>query len=158
MTKFIKDEFRNLDREIIIMPVIAKDKIMGNKNNQIIMEKDGIEDLIKISFEKSQKAIYPAILKSIKEKIIHTFNIHIEHNKKKLKENLKKVVEKTLNEINEEDFKIEDGISNLSLIVEITLNIVFETQLISKKSKKYIREYLDNLCKWCIGALNNIIL
>ena len=37
MTKFIKDEFRNLDREIIIMPVIAKDKIMGNKNNQIIM-------------------------------------------------------------------------------------------------------------------------
>ena len=131
---------------------------MGNKNNQIIMEKDGIEDLIKISFEKSQKAIYPAILKSIKEKIIQTFNIHIEHNKKKLKENLKKVVEKTLNEINEEDFKIEDGISNISLIVEITLNIVFETQLISKKSKKYITEYLNNLCKWCIGALNNIIL
>ena len=122
------------------------------------MEKDGIEDLIKISFQKSQKAIYPAILKSIKEKIIQTFNIHIEDNKKKLKENLKKVVEKTLNEINEEDFKIEDGISNLSLIVEITLNIVFETQLISKKSKKYIREYLDNLSKWCIGALNNIIL
>ena len=50
------------------MPVIAKDKIMGNKNNQIIMEKDGIEDLIKISFEKSQKAIYPAILKSIKKR------------------------------------------------------------------------------------------
>jgi len=131
---------------------------MGKKNNQIIMEKDGIEDLIKISFEKSQKAIYLAILKSIKEKIIQTFNIHIEHNKKKLKENLKKVVEKTLNEINEEDFKIEDGISNLSLIVEIILNIIFETQLISKKSKKYITEYLDNLCKWCIGALNNIIL
>ena len=63
-----------------------------------------------------------------------------------------------MNEINEGDFKIEDSISNLSLIVEITLNIVFETQLISKKSKKYITEYLDNLCKWCIGALNNIIL
>ena len=122
------------------------------------MEKDGIEDLIKISFEKSQKAIYPAILKSIKEKIIQAFNIHIEDNKKKLKENLKKVVEKTLNEINEEDFKIEDSISKLSLIVEISLNIVFETQLISKNSKKYIRKYLDNLCKWCIGALNNIIL
>ena len=158
MTKIIKDEFRYLDREITIMAVIAKDKIMGNKNNQIIMEKDGIEDLIKISFEKSQKAIYPAILKSIKEKIIQAFNIHIEHNKKELKENLKKVVEKTLNEINEEDFKIEDSISKLSLIVEISLNIVFETQLISKNSKKYIREYLDNLCKWCIGALNNIIL
>ena len=37
MTKIIKDEFRYLDREITIMPVIAKDKIMGNKNNQIIM-------------------------------------------------------------------------------------------------------------------------
>jgi hypothetical protein len=34
---------------------------MGNKNNEIIMKKDRIADLIKICFEKSQKAIYPVI-------------------------------------------------------------------------------------------------
>ena len=43
----------------------AKDKIITNKKNELIIEKDGIEELIKISYEKSQKAILPAIIKSV---------------------------------------------------------------------------------------------
>lgn len=156
MTKFIKDEFRFLNREIIIMPVIAKDKIMGNEKNKFVMEKDGIEELIKISYEKSQTAIYPALLKSIEEKIKQIFEIHTEENKNKLKNNLKEIVEKILNEINE-DSKLEDNISMLSLTVEEALNLVFEIPLASEKSKKDINEFLDNLCKWFIGALNDII-
>ena len=156
MTKFIKDEFRFLNREIIIMPVIAKDKIMGNEKNKFVMEKDGIEELIKISYEKSQTAIYPALLKSIEEKIKQIFEIHTEENKNKLKNNLKEIVEKILNEINE-DSKLEDNISMLSLTVEEALNLVFEIPLASEKSKKDITEFLDNLCKWFIGALNDII-
>ena len=156
MTKFIKDEFRFLNREIIIMPVIAKDKIMGNEKNKFVMEKDGIEELIKISYEKSQTAIYPALLKSIEEKIKQIFEIHTEENKNKLKNNLKEIVEKILNEINE-DSKLEDNISMLSLTVEEALNLVFEIPLASEKSKKDITEFLDNLSKWSIGALNDII-
>ena len=34
MTDIIKKEFQFLEREIIIMPVIAKNKAFGNKNNQ----------------------------------------------------------------------------------------------------------------------------
>jgi len=157
MTKIIKDEFRFLEREITIIPVIAKDKILGNEKNKLVLEKDGIEELIKISFEKSQKAIYHAVLKSIKEKIILMFNIQNKKNKEKIKKNSEEIIEKTLKEINE-DAKIEDNISKLSLIVEAALNIVFEVQLISEKSQKDITEYLDNLCKWCIGALNDTIL
>lgn len=51
MTDIIKKEFQFLEREIIIMPVIAKNKAFGNKNNQIILEKNGIEELIKVSFK-----------------------------------------------------------------------------------------------------------
>ena len=120
------------------------------------MEKDGIEELIKISYEKSQTAIYPALLKSIEEKIKQIFEIHTEENKNKLKNNLKEIVEKILNEINE-DSKLEDNISMLSLTVEEALNLVFEIPLASEKSKKDITEFLDNLCKWFIGALNDII-
>ena len=157
MTKIIKDEFRFLNREIIIMPVIAKEKIMGNEKNKYVMEKDGIEELIKISYEKSQIAIYPALLKSIEEKIKELFEIQTNHNKNKLKNNLKEIVEKILNEINE-DAKLEDNISKLSLAVETALNIVFEIPLASEKSKKDITEFLQNLCNWFIGALNDIIL
>ena len=95
-------------------------------------------------------------MKSIEEKIKQIFEIHTEENKNKLKNNLKEIVEKILNEINE-DSKLEDNISMLSLTVEEALNLVFEIPLASEKSKKDITEFLDNLCKWFIGALNDII-
>lgn len=90
MTKIIKDEFRFLEREITIIPVIAKEKILGNEKNKLVLGKDGIEELIKTSFEKSQKAIYHAVLKSIKEKIIQEFNINTKNNKEKYQRNYRK--------------------------------------------------------------------
>ena len=85
MTKFIKDEFNFLNRDITVIPVIAKNKVIVKKKNRFVIEKDGIEELIKISFEKSQKAIYPAFMKSIKENIIHIFAENTETKKNKLK-------------------------------------------------------------------------
>ena len=70
MTDIIKDEFKFLNREITIIPVVAKDNIIVYKKKELLCEKDGIEELIKISFEKSQKAIYPAFMNSIKEKLL----------------------------------------------------------------------------------------
>jgi putative N-acetylmannosamine-6-phosphate epimerase len=70
MTNLIQDEFQILNREINIVPVVAEDHIQKKRNQEIVTEKEGIEDLIKISFQKSQKAIYPAFMKSVKEKII----------------------------------------------------------------------------------------
>ena len=157
MTDIIKDEFKFLNRQITIMPVIAKNKIIVKKKNKLIIEKDGIEELIKISFEKSEKAIYPAFIKSIKEKIIQTFAENTENKKNELKHDLKEIVQKTLNEITEEE-KIESSISKLSTIIEKTLNIFFEIPIISEKSKKEISQFLENLCKWSIGRLNDIIL
>ena len=157
MTDFIKSEFKFLNREITIMPVIAKKKIIVKKKNKLVIEKDGIEELIKLSFEKSEKAIYPAFIKSIKEKIIQTFAEDTEKKKNKLKHDLKEIVRTILNEITEEE-KIENSISKLSTIIEKTLNIFFEIPIISEKSKKDISQFLDNLCKWSIGRLNDIIL
>ena len=57
-----------------------------------------------------------------------------------------------------ENESIENKISKLSSIIEKTLNIFFEISLISEKSKNDINSFLDNLCKWCIGRLNDIIL
>ena len=156
MIKFIKDEFRFLNREIIISPVIAKEKILVKKNKNFTMEKEGINELIKISFEKSQKAIYPAFVKSIKEKIIQTFAVNTENKKNQLKNELKEIVQKILNEITENE-KIENSISKLSTIIEKALNIFFEIPMITEKSKNDITLFLDNLCKWCIGSLSDII-
>lgn len=156
MIKFIKDEFRFLNREIIISPVIAKEKILVKKNKNFTMEKEGINELIKISFEKSQKAIYPAFVKSIKEKIIQTFAVNTENKKNQLKNELKEIVQKILNEITENE-KIENSISKLSTIIEKALNIFFEIPMITEKSKNDITSFLDNLCKWCIGSLSDII-
>ena len=65
MTEIIKKEFQFLNREIIIMPVVAKEKIQIRKKKEFIIEKDGIEELIKVSFDKSQNTILPAFLKLI---------------------------------------------------------------------------------------------
>lgn len=81
MTKIIKKEFKGLKRDISILPVIAREYIFKNKNEKIIIEKEGIDELIKVSFEKSQIAIYTSLLKSIKEKIIQDFNFKIEEKK-----------------------------------------------------------------------------
>ena len=156
MTGIIKDEFKFLNREITIIPVVAKDNIIVYKKKELLCEKDGIEELIKISFEKSQKAIYPAFMKFIKEKIIETFAINTENKKYKLKNDLKVIVKNLLDEITENE-KIEDSISKLSTIIEKTLNIFFEIPIISDNSKNEINLFLDNLSKWLIGRLNDII-
>ena len=120
------------------------------------MEKEGINELIKISFEKSQKAIYPAFVKSIKEKIIQIFTENTATKKNRLKKDLKEISQKILNEI-KEDEKIENSISKLSTIIEKTLNIFFEITTVTENSKNDIKTFLDDLCKWSIGRLNEIM-
>ena len=95
-------------------------------------------------------------MKSIKEKIIQTFALNTENKKNKLKNDLKEIVQKILNEMTEEE-SIGSKISKLSTIIEKTLNIFFEISMISEKSKNDINSFLDNLCKWCVGRLNDII-
>ena len=156
MTEYIKNEFKFLNREINIMPVIAKEKIIMKKNKEITYEKEGIEELIQVSFEKSQKAIYPAIKKSIEQQIIQMFADNIINNKNKLKDEFKEIIQKSLNEIIENE-KLENNISNFSLIIEKTLNVFFEIADISEKSKNDINKFLVDICNWCIERLNDII-
>ena len=223
MIDYIKKEFQILKREMTIMPVVAKNHIQVNKKREFIIEKDGIEELLKISFEKSQKAILPAVYNSIKEKTIQAFEEKTQNKINKLKINLQENAEKILNGIKEED-KIEDSVSKLSTIIKKTLNIIFEIgndddeenienleireneeinheenaqqnqdenqnqeqmeqieqnreeqenneivggdennneqmeQInLSQKSIEEINLFLDDLCKWCIERLNDII-
>lgn len=156
MIEYIKNEFKFLNREINIMPVIAKEKKVMKKNKEITYEKEGIEELIQISFEKSQKAIYPAIKKSIEQQITQMFEVNIVNNKNKLKDEIKEIIQKSLNEIIEDE-KLENNISNFSLIIEKTLNVFFEIAHISEKSKNDINKFLVDICNWCIEKLNDII-
>ena len=157
MTKYITEEFKFLNRDITIIPVTAKEKIMEKKKNKFIIEKDGIEELLKISYEKSQKAIYPAILKSIKEKIIQTFIINTENKKNKLMDDLRETVEQLFNEVLENE-NLENNISKLSSVFEKTLNTFYEIPIISEKSQQDIADFLKNLSIWCVESLNDIIL
>ena len=128
MTEFIKKEFQFLKREMIIMPVVAKEKIIINRKNELIIEKDGIEDLLKISFEKSQNAVLPALFKSIEEKIIQSFFKKVENKKRKLKNDLNKICKKILKRIKEED-DIGKSISKLSITIKKTLNIFLKIDI-----------------------------
>ena len=125
MIDYLKKEFQFLNREIIIIPVVALKKNLGNKKKELIVEEDGIEELIKVSFEKSQKAILPAFVKSIKEKIIKIFSQNIESKKNILKNILKELIKNILRKIKEKA-KIEKNISKISSIIGKTLNIFFE--------------------------------
>lgn len=126
MTEFIKKEFQFLKREMIIMPVVAKEKKIINKKKEMIIEKDGIEDLLKVSFEKSQKAVLPALFKSIEEKIIQSFFKSVENQKNKLKKDLNKIYQNILKKIKEEDI-IDNNISKFSALIKKTLNIFLKS-------------------------------
>ena len=126
MIDYLKKDFQN--REIIIIPVVAEKKNIGSKKNEIIVKKDGIEELIIESFEKSQKAVLPAVMKSIKKKIIQIFTRNIEIKKNKLKNNIKENIEKILKKIKEKT-KIEKSISKLSTIIPIIFNMFLEFEL-----------------------------
>ena len=95
-------------------------------------------------------------MKSIKEKIIQTFTLNTENKKNQLKNNLKEIVQKILNEMTEDE-SIDSKISKLSAVIKKTLNIFFEIPMLSEKSKEDITSFLNNLCKWCVGRLNDII-
>ena len=73
-------------------------------------------------------------MKSIKEKIIQSFEIKTKEKKNKLKNELNDNVQKILNEIKEND-EIDKSISKLSKIVEKTLNIFLKYQILVKKVK-----------------------
>ena len=96
-------------------------------------------------------------MKSIKEKIIQSFEIKTKEKKNKLKNELNDNVQKILNEIKEND-EIDKSISKLSKIVEKTLNTFFEISNISEKSKNDITLFLNDLRKWCKETLNDIII
>ena len=130
MAEFIKKEFQFLNREMIIMPVVAEKKTMVNKKNVMVIEKDGIEDLLKISFEKSQNAVLPALFKSIEEKIIQAFLKNLENRKIKLKNDLNQIYPKVLRRIKEED-NINNSISKLTPIIKKTLNIFIEIEKVN---------------------------
>ena len=156
MAKLIQDEFKVLNRDIKIMPVVAKDYIRVKKNKQDITEKEGMDELIKVSFEKSEKVIYHAFKKSIQLKISQIFEIKNEEKKNNLKKELDEKCKKILNEIKEID-EINLNISKLSPIIENTLNTFFEIPNISEKGKNDIKLFLTDLYKWIKQSLNNII-
>ena len=125
MTDVIKKEFQFLNREIIIMPVVAKEKITTRKNKQNVIEKDGIEELIQVSFQKSQNAILPAFVRVIEENVKQVFIENTKNRKEKVKNELKEIAQTILDKIKEKD-KLGKGILKLSAIIVKTLNIFFE--------------------------------
>ena len=135
MIDYIKKEFHFLNKEMIIMPVVAKEKMQIKKKNQFIIEKEGIDELIKISFEKSKKAILPAIAKSMEVKIKQAFDENVKIKKDKLKNDLKKNVPKILIRVKENN-TIENNISKLSTIIKMTLNIIFEKENKNEKENE----------------------
>ena len=156
MCNIIKEEFAHLKRDITILPVIAKEIEIVKKNQHFVFQKEGIDELIKASFEKSKNAVYPAYMKFIREKIIQMFYSNFENKKNTLENDIGKNIQPIQEEFNENN-KFEDNILKLSNIIDKVFNTFLDAINICEELKEEITLYLNNLGKWCVENLCNIV-
>ena len=73
MSKQIKNICNKYNRNIEIVKVVSKDKVMKSQGKKLLIKKNGITDLIKITFGKIEKAVESACFHSIKQNIKNNY-------------------------------------------------------------------------------------
>ena len=144
------------NRKIKIIPVLAKDKKVGKKGNYTILPKYGIEDLLKVSFEKIEGAVKSACFHSIREQIKNNYKNSIKQKQQKIKAAIKGHLN-TFN-INLPLNKLKEKILKLfEIVVKILIYEEDETKILSENSKLNLLNFLEEYTQICTDKLNEFM-
>ena len=123
--RIIKEDIKNKEININFCKVLSKDKEINSENNKIVIKKFGINNLIKLSFNKINNAVKSSIFYSVKELIKNNF----------------------IKEINEIKIQCKN---DLNLFIK---NIAFNQKI--KMLKNYLKQIIDKISKKIIFKFNN---
>ena len=144
------------NRKIKIIPVLAKDKKVGKKGNYTILPKYGIEDLLKVSFEKIEGAVKSACFHSIREQIKNNYKNSIKQKQQKIKTAIKGHLNTfntnlPLNKLKEKILKL------FEIVIKILIFEEDETKLLSENSKLNLLNFLEEYTQICTEKLNEFM-
>jgi hypothetical protein len=139
-----------------IVPVVAEEKIIKKKNNQITIEKEGLEELIKLSFEKSKRSVYPSFLKSLNIKMENEINKYFSIKNDKCRLLNERGAESIIDNI-KDDEESTVLISQLKSYLIKIIETYFDGRKIRKYTGYYIDEALKNFNEWINRDFSEII-
>ena len=144
------------NRKIKIIPVLAKDKKVGKKGNYTILPKYGIEDLLKVSFEKIEGAVKSACFHSIREQIKNNYKNSIKQKQQKIKTAIKGHLNTfntnlPLNKLKEKILKL------FEIVIKILIFEEDETKILSENSKLNLLNFLEEYTQICTEKLNEFM-
>ena len=144
------------NRKIKIIPVLAKDKKVGKKGNYTILPKYGIEDLLKVSFEKIEGAVKSACFHSIREQIKNNYKNSIKQKQQKIKTAIKGHLNTfntnlPLNKLKEKILKL------FEIVIKILIYEEDETKILSENSKLNLLNFLEEYTQICTDKLNEFM-
>lgn len=144
------------NRKIKIIPVLAKDKKVGKKGNYTILPKYGIEDLLKVSFEKIEGAVKSACFHSIREQIKNNYKNSIKQKQQKIKTAIKGHLNTfnsnlPLNKLKEKILKL------FEIVIKILIFEEDETKVLSENSKLNLLNFLEEYTQICTEKLNEFM-
>lgn len=153
MEKSINDICMEQNRKIDVISILAEDKKVGSEEKNIIIEKFGIDKLLKKSFEKIEGAVQSACFHSIREQIKSNYEKKIKEIHQKLKNQIKEQLNNFNSEISLSDLAEKD----LKLFEMITKTLIFEggeNKKLSESSKEALLEFLRDFVSYCSKKLN----
>ena len=144
------------NRKIKIIPVLAKDKKVGKKGNYTILPKYGVEDLLKVSFEKIEGAVKSACFHSIREQIKNNYKNSIKQKQQKIKAAIKGHLNTfntnlPLNKLKEKILKL------FEIVIKILIFEEDETKILSENSKLNLLNFLEEYTQICTEKLNEFM-
>ena len=144
------------NRKIKIIPVLAKDKKVGKKGNYTILPKYGIEDLLKVRFEKIEGAVKSACFHSIREQIKNNYKNSIKQKQQKIKTAIKGHLNTfntnlPLNKLKEKILKL------FEIVIKILIYEEDETKILSENSKLNLLNFLEEYTQICTDKLNEFM-
>ena len=148
MSNQIKEICSKYNRNIEIVKVVSKDKIMKNQGKKLLIKKNGITELIQITFNKIEKAVKSACFHSIKQNIKNNYNEKM----KKIHNNLNIEVTNQINNF-ASGIPLKELVSkDLHLLGYISGFLIFEgnqNKNLSEQSKNSLSNFLKNLSEFC---------
>ena len=120
------------------------------------IEQEGLEELIKLSFERSKRSVYPSFLKSLNIKMENEINKYFSMKNGGCKHLNERGAESIIDNIkdNEEPTVL---ISQLKSYLIKIIKTYFDGRKIQKYTEKYIDEALKNFIEWINQDFSEII-
>ena len=127
-----------------------------DKGNYTILPKYGIEDLLKVSFEKIEGAVKSACFHSIREQIKNNYKNSIKQKQQKIKTAIKGHLNTfntnlPLNKLKEKILKL------FEIVIKILIFEEDETKILSENSKLNLLNFLEEYTQICTEKLNEFM-